>query len=349
MATSKKLKAWVRYDGQKKIVPGSLILQANKPKVGTWSEIPTDLCCQTPLALRLFFYDIEDANLMVGDVTNVDDWNVFFDLPNYGNPFKSVIVDGDEVRLYGGSYITLKYGLFGNLSTISRQNLFKIIDDAGCVIIIEDAAFESCIYLKEVSFPEVTTVTYVDYYGAFGDCSNLKTAYLPKLWQLASAGPFYGCSKLKNLTLAFNQVITIGDNAFDGCQSLESISFPNVVNIGSTCFQQCTNLTSVNLPSLQYMGDYIFVAANSLTEINLPSLLYMGTYAFYTCPLLQTITLPVCTNLGPSVGDNGVFFLISGNTITLTVPAALMTCNSGNPDGDIQYLQSNNTVTVITV
>jgi hypothetical protein len=45
MATSKKLKAWVRYDGQNKIVPSSLILQANKPKVGTWKEISTDLCC----------------------------------------------------------------------------------------------------------------------------------------------------------------------------------------------------------------------------------------------------------------------------------------------------------------
>jgi hypothetical protein len=26
-----------------------------------------------------------------------------------------------------------------------------------------------------------------------------------------------------------------------------------------------------------------------------------------------------------------------------------MTCNSGNPDEDIQYLQSNNTVTITTV
>ena len=47
MATSKKLKAWVRYDGQNKIVPSSLILQAHKPKVGTWEEIPTELCCTT--------------------------------------------------------------------------------------------------------------------------------------------------------------------------------------------------------------------------------------------------------------------------------------------------------------
>ncbi len=45
MATNNKLKAWVRYEGQKKIVPGSLILQANKPKVGTWREVPTSLCC----------------------------------------------------------------------------------------------------------------------------------------------------------------------------------------------------------------------------------------------------------------------------------------------------------------
>jgi hypothetical protein len=44
-----------------------------------------------------------------------------------------------------------------------------------------------------------------------------------------------------------------------------------------------------------------------------------------------------------------VFDGIIGNIITLTVPLALMTCNGGNPDGDIQYLQANNTVTIITV
>lgn len=44
MATNNKLKAWVRYDGQKRIVPGSLILQERKPKVGTWKEIDTSLC-----------------------------------------------------------------------------------------------------------------------------------------------------------------------------------------------------------------------------------------------------------------------------------------------------------------
>jgi len=56
MATSKKLKAWVRYDGQKKIVPSSLILQANRPKVGTWEEVPTNLCCTTTTTTAYCLY-----------------------------------------------------------------------------------------------------------------------------------------------------------------------------------------------------------------------------------------------------------------------------------------------------
>lgn len=63
MATSKKLRAWVRYDGQKKIVPSSLILQANKPKVGTWKEISTDLCCPICPPLNCTRYRNDNDNV----------------------------------------------------------------------------------------------------------------------------------------------------------------------------------------------------------------------------------------------------------------------------------------------
>jgi hypothetical protein len=33
------LKAFVRYDFQDRVVPGSLILQKDKPSVGDWGEI----------------------------------------------------------------------------------------------------------------------------------------------------------------------------------------------------------------------------------------------------------------------------------------------------------------------
>jgi hypothetical protein len=70
---------------------------------------------------------------------------------------------------------------------------------------------------------------------------------------------------------------------------------------------------------------------------------------FQDCTSLTSISLPSCTILGESVENNQVFSNIVGITISLTIPASLMTCNSGNPDGDIQYLQANNTVTITQV
>lgn len=42
---NKRLKAWVRYDGTGRVVPGGPILQATKPKVGNWKEIDAYECC----------------------------------------------------------------------------------------------------------------------------------------------------------------------------------------------------------------------------------------------------------------------------------------------------------------
>lgn len=51
----------------------------------------------------------------------------------------------------------------------------------------------------------------------------------------------------------------------------------------------------------------------------------------------------------PTTGDDNQFLDIVGLTISLTIPEALMTVNAGNPDGDIQVLQANNTVNITTV
>jgi hypothetical protein len=47
MANKKNLRAFVRYDGNNRVITGSLILRKNKPKVGKWKEIPSDGCCGT--------------------------------------------------------------------------------------------------------------------------------------------------------------------------------------------------------------------------------------------------------------------------------------------------------------
>jgi hypothetical protein len=43
--TDRNLKAYVRYDGNGRIIPGALVLRRVKPKVGNWQEIPAYECC----------------------------------------------------------------------------------------------------------------------------------------------------------------------------------------------------------------------------------------------------------------------------------------------------------------
>jgi hypothetical protein len=45
MSNKKDLKAYVRYDGSGRVIPGSLILQRSKPKVGNWEQIQAYECC----------------------------------------------------------------------------------------------------------------------------------------------------------------------------------------------------------------------------------------------------------------------------------------------------------------
>jgi Leucine-rich repeat (LRR) protein len=49
MAKNGKLKAYVRYDGTGRIIPGSLILNRFKPAVGKWEETPAYECCNPEL------------------------------------------------------------------------------------------------------------------------------------------------------------------------------------------------------------------------------------------------------------------------------------------------------------
>ena len=50
MADNIHLKAFVRLDGQNRVVAGSLIMRKNKPRVGHWMEIVTGQCCVPPVA-----------------------------------------------------------------------------------------------------------------------------------------------------------------------------------------------------------------------------------------------------------------------------------------------------------
>lgn len=356
------------------------IKQAIAPTSTTTSSstTTTTTTIPVPLSFKLTFNDISSADLLVGDSSDVNDWNTFFNLPTLGTAFTSVQINNDEVWLFGGDNIKVKPGLFYLVGGPFNpyQSLISIDDQINCITSVGGDAFSYCDGLIDVSLPACTIVysfsdsPYADM-GGFGECDNLTTVNLPNLVtagtfafyyctslqvidfpQLTSTGTgsFFNCSSATSLNLPL--LTTVGGGCFGYCSSLTTLStinIPSVTVLPSNCFQVCSSLVSVDLPLVTTVDVNCFRQSSSLTTVEFAQATSIGQNSFDNCYSLTTIEIPSCTSLGGTVGNNNVFLGIITNTITLTVPSALMTVNSGNPDGDIQYLQANNTVTVVTV
>lgn len=73
MATNKRdLKAYSRFDGTGRIVPGSTVLRRNKPKVGNWKEVQAYECCDDicpPCNCNSFNYEFIITTENLADAT----------------------------------------------------------------------------------------------------------------------------------------------------------------------------------------------------------------------------------------------------------------------------------------
>ena len=71
MASNNKLKAYVRYDGSGRVIPGSLILNRFKPKVGNWKEIPANECCNNTLPANCIEFVVNTTDGGLGFVAYI--------------------------------------------------------------------------------------------------------------------------------------------------------------------------------------------------------------------------------------------------------------------------------------
>lgn len=117
-------------------------------------------------------------------------------------------------------------------------------------------------------------------------------------------------------SLIFDRTLTtIGNNAFDRCSNLSSITLPTgVTSIGTYAFYNCSSLSSITLPaSLNSIGDYAFTDCSSLSSITLhASLNSIGIKAFSNCSRLSSITLPASLT---SIGNYAFVYCSSLKTV----------------------------------
>ena len=206
-----------------------------------------------------------------------------------------------------------------------------VVSDADDVSNVAAAAKTIFKYFA-LSLQNCTDLTIIDDY-TFSQ-SQITSINLPITVTTIGDAAFDRCQSLTNITIP-NNVTSIGQNAFIFCESLTEISIPDsVISIGNRAFAECEELEGLTLgENVTTIGESAF-CNNNLTNITIPdSVTTIGSGAFYGCRL-TSVTIP------DSVTSLGNYALFSTSKYTeITIPARF--CNSLKEIFSDPYLEGN--------
>jgi hypothetical protein len=225
---------------------------------------------------------------------------------------------------------------FSNCSSIEKISIPSTVTSIG------EQAFIWCSQLKEIKIPN--SVKSIGRY-AFWGCSSLTKISIPPsvnsigkcafnngiqtlifsseivdLRFTDSNNEVYSNTSLKNVIL-LEGVKTIGNYAFERCESLTSVKIPSTVEeIGEYAFIGCESLVSVTIPEgVTTIKEHTFSNCHSLTTVTIPSTVTEIEFrAFEDCQNLTEISIP------PSVtGIGSCAFQGCGSLKEISIPPSV--------------------------
>lgn len=167
---------------------------------------------------------------------------------NYDNSTPDGVIDiPDTVTSGGQTYTVTAIGEYAFIPSRKITNVSSVFIPA-TVTSIGRFAFRCCKFLATVTFAEG---------------SQLKSIGVSAFSGTNPAHP-----RFKEIQIP-NSVETIGTNAFQNCQDLESITLPaSLKTIESSAFSYCLNLSEIRLPtSLKAIQSYVFDGCSSLETV----------------------------------------------------------------------------------
>lgn len=228
-------------------------------------------------------------------------------------------------------------------SAFSNCSMLESINLPNGVTTINENTFSNCANLSSINIPN--NIQEIDY-TAFNGCPLKHNRYENGLYLGNEENPYLVFTGLESenitrvsiseqtriiLDCAFinsnlqsiiipDNVISIGDRVFNGCNNLNSVVIPSSVkSIGFGLFDLCFSIESITVPYLGATQDdnendvlgYLFgeeydtffytKVPNSLREVIITDDTRIGDFAFYRCNSLSKIAIPNNINY---VGDN---------------------------------------------
>lgn len=118
------------------------------------------------------------------------------------------------------------------------------------------------------------------------------TSYADSSVSVIGNAAFCGCTSLQ--TISFPNCTDIKNSAFMYCSALTSVEFPRCTSL-AMCFGYCTHLAQVSFPLATYLATTGFADLSNLTTAYLPALLQVLASTFRSCSKLTDVTLTSAT------------------------------------------------------
>ncbi len=203
----------------------------------------------------------------------------------------------------------------------------KIPDD---VTSIGDVAFVGCTSLTTITIPDgVTSIGP----SAFSEC-GLTSIEIPASVTSIGDYAFDGCSNLATMTVETGNTVYDSRNGCNAIIEKESNTLifgckntkipDDVTSIGDDAFQGCAGLTSVTIPDgVTRIGNYAFESCTGLTTVTIGSgVTYIGTDAFFNCTKVEIVYCNADPEKLEWEGNGRDDFKYDGSTIIKVADAA---------------------------
>lgn len=196
-------------------------------------------------------------------------------------------IDRSSTRYYFSNY----GGYFSFSESWIRSGAFANSEITEMIVRI-DSGIEGGTFGALGALTSVTLLGNV-YLGSivFGDCYNLQ--YVSAIWCRGISGvqTFGECSSLKSIYLPMCSQTHSATATFYKCVALSSAYLPFAQSIGHWTFKDCTNLTEVTLSFCYYVDSSAFDGCSKLSYLELPLCRHIGRSAFLGCSSSFTLIL----------------------------------------------------------